>query len=78
MLADIQQAINIERKMNKSNKALKDIMARVVSDYNKMVSIKRHKIDGARRNLIYNLFLSQKKQSINESLDISQSLRVPC
>ncbi|CAL1131715.1 unnamed protein product [Cladocopium goreaui] len=55
MLADIQQAINIERKMNKSNKALKDIMARVVSDYNKMVSIKRHKIDGARRNLIYNL-----------------------
>ena len=66
MLGDIQQAINIERKMNKSNKALKDIMARVVSDYNKMVSIKRHKIDGARRNLIYNLFLSQKNnQSMN-------------
>lgn len=66
MLGDIQQAIMIERKMNKSNKALKDVMARVVSDYNKMVSIKRHKIDGSRRNLIYNLFLSQKKQSIND------------
>lgn len=58
MLADIQQAINVEKKLHPSKTALKDVLGRVVAEYNRMTSVRRHRIDGARRQLVYNLFLN--------------------
>ena len=58
MLADVQQAINVEKKLYPSKTALKDVLGRVVAEYNRMTTVRRHRIDGARRQLVYNLFLN--------------------
>ena len=58
MLADVQQAINVEKKLHPSKTALKDVLGRVVAEYNRMTTVRRHRIDGARRQLVYNLFLN--------------------
>lgn len=50
-------AIDIERRMGKTKMALKDILSRVIADFNKMVSIKRHRIDGVKKALLYNMSL---------------------
>ena len=36
---------------------LKDALNRVIADYNKLVTLKRHRVDSARRAMCYNLFL---------------------
>lgn len=37
--------------------ALKDVLARCIAEYNKMTTLKRHRIDSSKRALIYNLLL---------------------
>lgn len=37
--------------------ATKDCMSRVIADYNRLCSNKKHKIDAGRRGLIWNLLL---------------------
>ncbi|CAK9076606.1 Uncharacterized protein SCF082_LOCUS36896, partial [Durusdinium trenchii] len=59
IVADLKSAIGIEQRMNRGrSQPLKDILGRVTSEYNKMVSIKRHRIDTTRKNLAYNLLRS--------------------
>ena len=60
LVADIQQAINIEKRMGKTKSALKDSLSRICADYNKMVTVKRHRLDGQRRQLIYNMLLESR------------------
>ena len=55
--ADIKQAIGVERRSGAAKLPLKDVLGKVIAQYNRMVTIKRHRIESARRALIYNLFL---------------------
>ena len=55
MCADINQAIAVERRNGGGKLPLKDALAKVIAQYNKMVTIKRHRIESGRRALIYNL-----------------------
>ena len=59
LCADISKAVELERKLLRAGekKGLKDVMGRVVADYNKMTSKKHHRIDSGRRSLILNLLL---------------------
>lgn len=52
---DISQAINIERRMSRTRTALKDVLNRVVADFNRLTTVKKHRIDAGRKSLIYNL-----------------------
>ena len=40
-------------------KALKDVLGKVVSEYNRLVTVKKHRIDTAKRSLCYNMFPSK-------------------
>lgn len=45
--------------MTRGGKApLKDLLSKVIAQFNKMVTLKRHRVDSQRRALIYNLFLA--------------------
>lgn len=58
IVADIASAIEIEKRMNRGTKLpLRDALARVSADYNKMVTAKRHRIDSNKKALVYNLRL---------------------
>ena len=61
MVADVAAAIELEKQISASKggvkSTLRDLLTRVASTYNKMTSIKRHRIDGTRKNLLYNMFL---------------------
>ena len=57
MFADISMAISVEKRMGKQKMALKDLLNRVVAEYNKGATIKRHRIDGPRKSLLYNMLL---------------------
>ena len=59
IVSEIGQAIDVERRMttSRSRAPLKDCLAKVIADFNKMVTIKKHRIDSARRSLCYNLLL---------------------
>jgi len=57
MYADVQAAIVLERRMGKSKAALRDLLNRTCAEYNKMTTVKKHRIDGPRKSLLYNLHL---------------------
>jgi len=59
LVALLQQAVEAERKSarNGSKAPLKDVLGRCIAEYNRMVSVKRHRIDSSRRSLVYNLLL---------------------
>lgn len=59
LVALLQQAVDSERKtLRNGNKApLKDVLGKCIAEYNRMVSVKRHRIDSSRRALVYNLLL---------------------
>ena len=56
-----KNAVSIEKRLLKpgASKALRDILNLLVAQYNKMTTNKKHRIDTAKRALIYNMFLSQ-------------------
>lgn len=58
MFADIQAAIQVEQRMSRSRGTMRDYLNKTCASYNKMTSIKKHRIDGARKSLLYNLCLS--------------------
>lgn len=64
MVADVFQAVELERKFASARPGmkatLKDLLGRVVADYNKMVSLRRHRIDAPRRSLLYNMSLGSE------------------
>ena len=55
--ADIGAAIAMERKSSRvgPKTPLKDLLKKCVASYNRMVTVKKHKIDSAKWALIYNL-----------------------
>ena len=57
----IRSAIDLERRMASksagSGKALKDLLSKVVAEYNRLVTVKKHRIDGSKRQLCYNMLL---------------------
>lgn len=57
MAGDMEQAVAIERKLFRPGvkTALRDVLGRCIADYNRMTAHRRHKIDSARRAMIYNL-----------------------
>lgn len=59
MVADLGKALVLERKMSTrgAKMPLKDALNRVIADYNKLVTLKRHRVDSSRRAMCYNLFL---------------------
>jgi len=59
IVSDLGKAIEFERKMATSRHKvpLKDVLSRVIADFNKMVTVKKHRVDTSRRNLCYNLTL---------------------
>ncbi|CAL1153018.1 unnamed protein product [Cladocopium goreaui] len=60
MFADIQAAIQMEQRITKSKASMRDLLNKTCASYNKMTSIKKHRIDGARKSLLYNLLRSPK------------------
>lgn len=67
-LSAMQSAISVERRLatkNNSSKALKDLLAKSITAYNQMVTIKRHRINGAKKALIYNMFWGCNSISID-------------
>ena len=57
MYADVQAAIQLERRMGKSKAALRDLLNRTCAEYNKLTTVRRHRIDGPRKALLYNMHL---------------------
>ena len=59
IVSDIGQAIDLERKMNtgRAKLPLRDALSKVIAEFNKLVTVRRHRVDTARRNLCYNLRL---------------------
>eukprot|EP00435_Cladocopium_sp_Y103_P023953 s3522_g5.t2 len=53
--ADLREAITIERRVQQGSKPLKDVLGKIVADYNRMVTVRAHRIDTNRRNMAYNL-----------------------
>ena len=60
-LGHFKDAVSIEKRLLKAgaSKAMKDILNGLVAQYNKMTSVKRHRIDTPKRALVYNMLLSQ-------------------
>ena len=59
--ADLKEAIALERRVQQGNKPLKNVLSKIVADYNRMVTVRSHRIDTNRRNMAYNLLLSRIK-----------------
>lgn len=59
-LGSMKEAVAIEKRLASvgSSKALKDVLGRCVSEYNKMVTKKAHRVTTEIKNLILNLFPS--------------------
>lgn len=61
-LGAIGQAVSVERRQAHTkpgtSKALKDLLSKCVSDFNKLCTVKSHRIDTRRKSLIYNLTLA--------------------
>ena len=67
MFADIQAAIDVEKRMGRGKAATRDLLNRTCAEYNKLTTIKKHRIDGPRKALLYNL-----------NLDVFQNLVFVC
>ena len=60
ILADIQKAVELEKKLGRGKSTLRDVLGRVVSEFNKMNANKRHRIDSGRKALLLNMLLSKE------------------
>lgn len=70
LVADFASAVQVERvqaKRSGTKTALKDLLARCVADYNKLCTIKRHRVDSAKRATIYNLLLDVRHRVVVKS-----------
>ena len=59
IVGSLSRAVEIQRRQSRpgSSKALRDLLSSVVTEYNKLVTNKKHRIDSGRKTLAYNLFL---------------------
>lgn len=61
-LSSMKAAVDTERRIASKNggrTALKDLLAKTIAEYNRLVTIKKHRIDGTKKQLIYNMFLGR-------------------
>ena len=61
LVGDMSSAVAAERGLARrpgAKTALKDVLSRCIAEYNKMTTLKRHRIDSSKRALIYNLLLA--------------------
>ena len=63
--ADLKEAIALERRLQQGSKPLKDVLSKIVADYNRMTTVRSHRIDTNRRNMAYNLLLSIRHENEN-------------
>ena len=57
-LGDFKHALELKRRQStNAQKPLKDLLRKSVAEYNAMTTIRRHRIDGAKQGLIYNMSL---------------------
>ena len=62
VMADIKEAVEVEKRISSSSRlALKDVLGKVVAEYNRLCTLKRHKVDSHRRALIYDLLLAENE-----------------
>lgn len=54
------------------SKATKDLLTKVVAEYNKMTSIKKHRIDGQKRALCYNMLLIKMNLGLKHAKTLKQ------
>ena len=55
----VRSAIDLERRMSAKSaqpRATKDMLNKIAADYTRMVTLKKHRIDGAKKALCYNMF----------------------
>ena len=61
LLGAIGTAVDLELRQAQSkpgaSKALKDLLSKCITEFNKLCAVKKHRIDTARKALIYNLTL---------------------
>lgn len=59
VVADIHQAVMIERRSTRNGDKipLKDVLNSVIAQFNKMTTVKRHRIEKNRKQLVYNMSL---------------------
>ena len=69
ILADMKCAIDIEKRQTRTGRAsLKDCLNRTIAEYNRSVTVKKHRVDAQRKQLIYNLLLIFEDMYANESI----------
>ncbi|CAL1125989.1 unnamed protein product [Cladocopium goreaui] len=63
LLGAMQQAVNIERRRTRggASTALRDVLAKCVGDYNRMVTKKSHRVDTNTKNLCLNMLRTNEK-----------------
>ena len=56
MMAEIQEAISITKRTQRAGRtATRDLLTRVVADFNSLVTVKARRIDAKKKGLLYNL-----------------------
>ena len=56
-LGHMKEALAVERRLGKGQtRPLKDMLGALVATYNKMATTKSHRIDAAKKAMIYNMF----------------------
>ena len=69
IMGEINQAIQVEKSFVRGGRAgLRDLLNVTVTNYNKMVTNKRHRIDSGRKALILNLPFGFKLNTFSSSL----------
>ena len=69
LLGAMQQAVNIERRRTRggASTALRDVLAKYVGDYNRMVTKKSHRVDTNTKNLCLNMRFGFISKNISET-----------
>lgn len=60
-MADLKQAMDLERRQARAGARLatKDLLNKTVADYNRLCTLKSHRIDQQKKAMCYNMFLSR-------------------
>lgn len=57
LVAELSQAVDLQRRQKQA--PLRDLLSKIVAEYNRMVTQKRHRLDACKKALVLNLTLLQ-------------------
>ena len=57
LVAELQQAVNLQMRQLAKKIPLRDMLTRVIADCNRMVTVKKHRLDSLKKSLVLNLIL---------------------